>query len=102
MASRLKLHEEFCQLLGTKNVYYQPPASVLMTYPCIKYTKARPDLKRANDRIYRYTTCYEVTVIDHDIDSEIPDRILNHFSMCSIDRVYPASNLYHFVLTLYY
>lgn len=101
MASRLKLHEDFCQLLGSNNVYYQPPTSVSMLYPCIKYTKARPDLKRADDRIYRNTTCYEVTVMDYDIDSKIPDMILEQYPMCSFDRVYPANNLYHFVLTLY-
>lgn len=101
MASRLKLHEDFCQLLGNSNVYYQPPTSVSMNYPCIRYTKARPDLKRADDRVYRNTACYEVTVIDHDIDSPIPDKILELYPMCSFDRVYPANNLYHFVLTLY-
>jgi hypothetical protein len=32
----------------------------------------------------------------------MPNRILNHFQLCSFDRTYVADNLNHFVLTLYY
>lgn len=102
MASRLELHEELCAILETNRVYFQPPASVQMKYPCIRYSKGRPDLKRANDKIYKNTNRYEITVIDYDPDSEIPDKILNHFQMCSWDRAYTSDNLNHTVLTLYY
>lgn len=102
MERRLNLHEELRAILGTLNVYFQPPASVQMKYPCIRYSKATPNIKRANDKIYTNTDRYEVTVIDSDPDSEIPDKILNHFPMCSWDRAYTANNLNHTVLTLYY
>lgn len=102
MASRLKLHEELCELLESRNVYYQPPASVLMKYPCIKYSRSGIDHKRANDMIYGNTNRYEVIVIDPDPDSKIPEKILSHFRMCSFDRGYAADNLNHFVITLYY
>lgn len=102
MERRLKLHEEFYTILGTMNVYFQPPSSVKMKYPCIRYKKAKPDLKRANDKIYGKTNRYEVTVIDYDPDSNIPDKILEHFQMCSWDREYSSDNLNHTVLTLYY
>lgn len=102
MGSRLDLHEEFCTLIDSRNVYYQPPESVKMNYPGIRYAKTSPNLKRANDEIYHQINRYEVTVIDYDPDSEIPDKILHHFQMCSIDRTYVADNLNHTVLTLYY
>ena len=100
MASRLKLHEEFCEILGTRNVYFQPPSS--MKYPCIKYSISDKDKINANNRLYRSMNQYTVIVIDKDPDSEIPDKILNHFPMCSFDRFYTADNLNHTVLTLYY
>lgn len=102
MASRLKLHEEFCTILGNRNVYFNPPESIKMSYPCIRYTKAQPDIRRANNSIYNNTTKYEVTVIDHSPDSAIPDTILNRFPMCAIDRYFTADNLNHTTLTLYY
>lgn len=100
MANRLKLQQEFEAILGSKNVYFQPPAR--MSYPCIKYSLAGMDAKRANNAIYNSTNRYEVVVIDFDPDSTIYLDILNHFRMCSFDRAYPANNLNHFVLTLYY
>ena len=45
---------------------------------------------------------YELTVIDTDPDTEIPDRIVDNFEYCSIDRYYTADNLTHCSLDLYY
>ena len=102
MASRLNLHEELCKILGSRKVYFQPPESVKMQYPCIRYSEAVPNLKRADDRIYLGTKRYEVIVIDQNPDSKIYDEILNYFQMCSFDRGYTSNNLNHKVLTLYY
>lgn len=102
MASRLELHEELCELLGSRNVYYQPPENLKMIYPCIRYSKSDVATKKASDRIYIKDNRYEITVIDKNPDSAIPDSILERFPYCSFDRWYPSNNLNHFVLTLYY
>ena len=102
MASRLKLHEELCELLGTKNVYFQPPESLRLVYPCIVYSKAGVNKLNANNKLYNSTNEYDLTVIDHDPDSEIPDRILAHFPMCRFDRYFASENLNHYSLNLYY
>ena len=102
MASRLDLHEEFCTILESRNVYYDPPASVLMKYDAIRYKLSSKDLKRANNRIYRSTNEYEAIFITRDPDSPIPDTILEHFEMCSFGKPYVADNLYHFPFTIYY
>lgn len=101
MASRLQLHGELCEILGSKSVYFQPPGSGL-TYPCIKYSLSGADHGFANNKIYTNTKQYQVTVIDEDPDSTIYEDVLSHFEMCSFDRWYPAEGLNHFVLTLYY
>lgn len=100
MASRLKLQEEFEAILGSSNVYFQPPAR--MSYPCIKYSLAGMNIKRADNIIYKNMNRYEVVVIDYDPDSTIYLDILNHFKLCTFDRSYPSNNLNHFVLTLYF
>lgn len=102
MGSRLELHEGFKTILGTNFVYFNPPESVKMTYPCIRYTLGAPNQRRANGRIYKNTNRYEVTVIDYDPESEIPDRIQQMYPYVSIDRRYTADNLNHTVLTLYH
>lgn len=102
MASRLELHEEFVSLLGSRNVYYRPPASVNMKYEAIRYDLSGKALKRANDRIYNSMNCYEGVVITLDPDSTLPDKILNHFQMCSFGNPYTADNLNHFPFKLYY
>lgn len=102
MGRRPDLHEELCTLLGTRNVYFQPPASVKMQYDAIRYELSGKDLKRANDKIYRSTNRYDGVVITRRPDSELPDQILSHFEMIDFGTPYTADNLYHFPFTLYY
>lgn len=102
MASRLELHEELVSELGTSYVYFQPPESVKLHYPCIIYAKNNVRTKFANDKIYVSMNEYSVTVVDRDPDSEIADRLLRRFSFCRFDRRYVSDNLYHDVLTLHY
>lgn len=102
MASRLDLHEELCTILGSRNVYFQPPEKQLMRYPCIRYSLAGIDQKFADDKTYNRTNRYEITVLETQSDSVIHEAIMDHFEMCSFDRSYVADNLYHKVLILYY
>lgn len=102
MANRLDLHEEFCEILKTKNVYFNPPESVKMNYPAIRYKLAGIDITNANNDNYLIAKKYEVTIIDSNPDSDIYDEIIRRFPMCRFDRMYIASNLYHYVFTIYY
>ena len=102
MASRLELHEELCAVLGSRNVYFNTPESVKMSYDAIRYELAGKDLKRANNRIYRTTNKYDGVVIARNPDTTIPDAILSHFEMCSFGQPYIADNLNHYPFTLYY
>lgn len=102
MASRLELHEELCEILGSRNVYFQAPSSVKMQYDAIRYELSDKDLKRANNKIYQNTNQYNGVVITRDPDTTIPDEILSHFEMCSFGRPYTSDNLNHYPFTLYY
>ena len=101
MASRLQLQTELEELLGSKNVYYQPPASVKMSYPAIVYS--RNDIRNdfANNDVYSQNRSYEVIVIDKNPDSEIVDRV-SQLPMCRFDRHYTSDNLNHDVFILFY
>lgn len=96
---RLELDAYFKTL--TPNVYYQPPPSVKMKYPAIRYELSRIDLTSANNKPYLLDRGYQVTVIDEDPDSDIVDAI-SKLPMCRFNRPYTANNLNHFVFILYY
>ena len=102
MDKRLSLHAKLIELLGSNNVYFQPPETLKMKYPCIRYSKARPLVEHADTLGYFKKDHYELTVIDTDPDTEIPDRIIESIPFSSIDRYYSADNLTHCSLELYY
>lgn len=101
MASKPNLQEKLEELLGSKNVYSNPPESSKMGYPAIRFTLKDIDVKRANDSVYTTDKCYEVTVIGRLPNDEIVAKLMA-LPYCSYDRNYKASNLHHDVLTLYY
>lgn len=102
MASRLELHEELCEVLGSRNVYFNPPESVKMQYDAIRYELGGKDLKHANNKIYKSMNQYDGVIITRNPDTTIPDALLAHFEMCSLGRPYTADNLNHYPFTLYY
>lgn len=102
MASRLELHEELCTLLGSKNAYFQSPESVKMSYDAIRYALGGKSLRRANNRLYNSINEYDCVLITRNPDTTLPDKILNHFEMCSFGRPYVVDNLHHYPFTLYY
>lgn len=101
MSKRLELHEKLCNILGSRQVYFQPPESVKMQYPAIVYSRNLLPTKFANDQVYKHDLSYKVIVIDKNPDSEIIDKILQ-LPMCSWTTHYAADNLNHDVFNLYY
>ena len=101
MVSRLDLHEELCKLLGSRNVYFQPPSSVKMKYPAIVYSLDNIDPKYANDTVYLMDVKYSLTYIDVDPDNVKVKEILN-LPHCRFNRYYISDNLNHYNYTLYY
>lgn len=99
MVRRLKLHSELLKL--TTNVYYQPPSTYEMDYPCIRYTLSKDDVKYANNQRYINKDRYQLTIIDEDPDSDLPDKVKT-LPLCQLDRTYVANDLNHWVFNLYF
>ena len=100
MASRLDLQTKFEEILGSRNVYYQPPASVKMQYPAIVYRRKDINTRFANNVVYMHSTSYEIVLIDKNPDSEFIDKILQ-LPYCRYERHYTSDNLNHDVFTIY-
>lgn len=102
MASRLKLDEELRKLIENGNVYYQPPESVKMKYPCIVYERSTGDTLFAGNLPYRFTVQYTVTIISKDPDYDLIEKVAKHFPMSRYNRHFTSDNLNHDVFMIYY
>lgn len=99
--NRYKLHGMLEEVLGSKNVYYQPPESVKMKYPAIVYELSNIERTNADDRAYKTDRAYKVTFISKCPDDETVDR-LSELPMCRFNRFYAAAGLNHYVFILYF
>ena len=99
MPSRLELQTLFENLLGSRNVYFQPPESVKMKYPAIVYGLEDIENTFANDGVYLSQRKYSVTVIDEDPDSEIVVKV-SQLPKCRFNRHFESENLNHDVFIL--
>jgi len=103
MGTRMELHTLLLSLLPTnsKHVYFQPPPDLQMSYPCIVYNRDDIRTAYADNIPYKRKKRYQVTVIDPDPDSDIPDKVAE-LPLCSFDRHFTADNLNHDVYNLYF
>lgn len=101
MGTRHDLQSILEAVPGVQEVYFQPPSSITLKYPCIVYTLSNKSFIYADDLKYSKKNRYQLMVIDKNPDSLIPDSIEN-LIFCSFDRHYTADNLHHFVYDLYF
>lgn len=101
MATRLELQGLLEELLGSKEVYYQPPESIKMNYPAIVYSIDDIESTYANDNPYNLSNKYQLIVIDKLPDNSVINKILR-LPMSNYERNYKSDNLNHDVISLYF
>ena len=125
MDRRIRLHEAICKKFGEigiwvwdpfnfetdnvtaairneapKHVYFQPPASLKLAYPCIVYKLEDIPQLYANNMPYQWYHAYQLTVIDRDPESKIREKIAE-LQTAKFQRFFVADNLNHFVFRIY-
>lgn len=98
---RLELHEKLVDILGSRNVYFQPPESVKIKTPGILYVRSNIFNVDANNKIYMSKVGYDVTVIDSDPDSEVVEK-LALFPGSQFIRHYTSTGHNYDVFRIYY
>lgn len=101
MDKRVEFHSVLVDILGSRNVYFDPPESIRLNYPAIVYSRRRIQLRRADDELYGSRVAYDVTVIDKNPDNTFVSALLN-LPRCNYDRHHVVDNLHHDVFTIYY
>lgn len=101
MRSRLELHEILCDILGSQNVYFQPPTNVSMRYPAIVYNLSDIENKHADDGVYSFTNQYQITLIDRNPETDVIYKI-NQLQTANFIRSYSSDNLNHWVFEIFF
>lgn len=101
MPSRTDLNALFVDILESENVYFQPPASIQLSYPCIIYSRDYIEATHADNAVYGTKHRYSVTVIYKNPDDPIPGKI-SKLPLCRFDRHFTADNLNHDIFNLYF
>lgn len=101
MDRRLELQSILESILGSRNVYFQPPSNTKLSYPCIIYARSNISSKYADNVVYNSRVRYSLTLIGRSPESELVKDILQ-LPYCSYDRFYTADTLNHDVFTIYF
>lgn len=100
MRTRLELQQTFEDILGSRNVYFEPPSTIRMNYPAIVYKRSDIRNDYAGNMKYRTDRVYDAVLIGRDPDSAFIDSIIA-LPYCSYDRHYVQDNLHHDAFTIY-
>lgn len=101
MARRLEFQAALEALLGSENVYFQPPNGLQMAYPCIVYEINDEVTNYANNRPFKAVQRYSVTSIDRNPDSAIPDK-LRQMTNSRFSRAFNSDGLHHVVYNIHF
>ena len=101
MGSRVELNEMLADILGSRNVYFQPPENLKIKYPCIIYERNGNKTNYADGAMYRDVKGYKLTLIDPSPDSKFDDEIVK-LPYCKFSTAYAKNNLNHYIYNLYY
>lgn len=97
MLNRMKVQTILTEIVD--NVYFQPPESVKLKYPCIIYDLSEIRPEYANNSVYNIHDAYSITYITRKAD----DMNLAKVAMIPCvrhDRTYMSDGLYHHVFYL--
>lgn len=103
MDRRVKLQKIFESLFGENepHVYFQPPATTAIQYPCIIYSRDYGETRFGDNQPYLFVKRYQVTIIDRNPDTYLVDKVAA-LPMCTYQRHYTSDNLNHDTFNLYY
>lgn len=101
MAPRVDLQRKLERLLGSTNVYFQPPDDTKLKYPCIIYNLDGAESDHADNQDYRVKKFYQVTYIDRSPLSSVVDNLIA-LPYSSLSTTMRVDGLNHYVFRIYH
>lgn len=97
-----KLLEDILEANGkAKNVYYQPPEGIKISYPCIVYNRQYLTKIAADNKNYLTNRQYRITYIDKSPISDVVDALLE-LDYCRYISHSVVDNLNHDTFEIYF
>jgi hypothetical protein len=99
--TRLEFQSFLEALKGDRNVYFQPPSTVLMKYPAIRYNLDSLNDLPADNIDYQQYTAYRLIYITSNPD-DVMIKTLSKLPYSRFVQWYAVDNLNHYVYTIFY
>lgn len=101
MLNRLKLQTKLEELLGCRNVYFQPPSGFQLKFPCIIYELGIIQNRMADNKKYHMRSKYKITLIDDDPDNSYVELLLTELPRLQMINSFKTEGYYHYIFELY-
>lgn len=98
--SRKELQKILEGVLGSRNVYFQPPENIKLKFPCIIFELSSLNRDYADNIPYVGAIRYSVMYVSRTPDDETFDK-LSMLPYCWFERPYVADNLNHYIFRIY-
>lgn len=99
---RIELQYKLQEVLGSDHVYFRPPESIKLVYPCIVYRLDDGDVNYANNKAYIFKRRYDVQLIHKTADTELVEALIEAFPYIRFQNSFTYDNLMHENYILYY
>lgn len=99
--TRVELDRILRSTLGTSNVYFDPPESFKLKYPCIVYSLSGRTENFADGSRYYDIKRYTMIYITKDADDPMVDT-LDELKYCRLSRPYTSDGLFHYAYDIYF
>lgn len=99
--TRVELDRILRTTLGSTNVYFDPPESIKIKYPCIVYALGDHRESRAENAPYIKMKRYGLTYITQDADDPMVDT-LEDLEYCHLNRPYKSDGLFCYAFDIYF
>jgi hypothetical protein len=98
---RLSLHSKLVEMLGSPNVYFQPPPTIVLKYPCIIYKLDDVTSIHANNLRYSGSKRYLLTFVDKNPDTTIYEKVFD-LPYSAFETSFIKDNLNQHICSLYW
>lgn len=98
---RRELHQTLVSILGSANVYHQPPENLALKFPAIIYERTDYDVEYANEVPYVATRQWQITVVSQEPSNAVVDELMK-LPTADFKTRYVSNRLQHDVVTIYY
>ena len=99
--TRVELDRILRTTLGTANVYFDPPESFKLKYPCIVYGLGAHVERFSENAVYSRMKRYNLTYITKDADDPMVET-LEDLEYCHLNRPYTSDGLFHYAYDLFF